>query len=149
MFVAARHAYLSQPGWFAATLTAAAPLKGVAYFSMEFGLGAALPLYAGGLGVLAGDYMKTASDLGVPVIGDRPALSGRLFPPDRRCRRTAAGALSLQRTREPAGRTGHSGRRQLAACPARISRPHRAAAGVEGASVGRVPLCICSTATIR
>jgi starch phosphorylase len=41
----------------------------VAYFSMEFGLGEALPIYSGGLGILAGDYLKTASDLGVPVIG--------------------------------------------------------------------------------
>jgi starch phosphorylase len=41
----------------------------VAYFSLEFGLGEAFPLYAGGLGVLAGDYLKTASDLGVPVVG--------------------------------------------------------------------------------
>jgi glucan phosphorylase len=36
---------------------------------MEFGLGAGLPLYAGGLGILAGDFLKTASDLGIPVIG--------------------------------------------------------------------------------
>jgi len=36
---------------------------------MEFGLGEAIPLYAGGLGVLAGDYLKTASDLNVPMIG--------------------------------------------------------------------------------
>ena len=36
---------------------------------MEFGLGAALPLYAGGLGVLAGDFLKTASDLDVPMVG--------------------------------------------------------------------------------
>ncbi|SEO94013.1 starch phosphorylase [Luteibacter sp. UNC138MFCol5.1] len=42
---------------------------GVAFFSMEFGLSEALPLYAGGLGVLAGDYLKTASDLGVPAVG--------------------------------------------------------------------------------
>jgi starch phosphorylase len=41
----------------------------IAYFSMEFGLGEALPLYAGGLGVLAGDYLKAASDLGVPAVG--------------------------------------------------------------------------------
>ena len=41
----------------------------VAYFCMEFGLGEALPLYAGGLGVLAGDHLKTASDLGVPLVG--------------------------------------------------------------------------------
>ncbi len=36
---------------------------------MEFGLGEVLPLYAGGLGVLAGDFLKAASDLGVPVVG--------------------------------------------------------------------------------
>jgi starch phosphorylase len=40
----------------------------VAYFSLEFGLGVAIPLYAGGLGVLAGDHLKTASDLGVPLV---------------------------------------------------------------------------------
>ncbi len=44
-------------------------LPRVAYFSMEFGLHEALPLYAGGLGVLAGDHLKTASDLDVPVVG--------------------------------------------------------------------------------
>jgi glycogen phosphorylase len=44
-------------------------LVGVAYFSMEFGLHEALPLYAGGLGILAGDHVKTASDVGVPLIG--------------------------------------------------------------------------------
>jgi starch phosphorylase len=67
-FVAARRRYLLQPGWFESAHGNAA-VKGIAYFSMEFGLGAALPLYAGGLGVLAGDYMKTASDLAAPVIG--------------------------------------------------------------------------------
>src|SRR5579862_6712183 len=41
----------------------------VAYFSFEFGLGEAIPLYAGGLGVLAGDHLKTASDLRVPMVG--------------------------------------------------------------------------------
>ncbi len=44
-------------------------LGGVAYFSMEFGLSEALPLYSGGLGILAGDYLKTAGDLGIPVFG--------------------------------------------------------------------------------
>jgi len=44
-------------------------LKGVAYFSLEYGLSEALPLYAGGLGILAGDLLKTASDLHVPVTG--------------------------------------------------------------------------------
>lgn len=45
------------------------PLTGVAYFSMEFMLTEALPIYSGGLGNVAGDQMKTASDLGVPVVG--------------------------------------------------------------------------------
>ena len=62
--------------------TAPPASAGVAYFSMEFGLGDALPLYAGGLGMLAGDLLKTASDLGIPVSRHRAALSGRLFPAD-------------------------------------------------------------------
>lgn len=41
----------------------------VAYFSAEFGLHESLPLYSGGLGVLAGDYLKSASDLGLPAVG--------------------------------------------------------------------------------
>jgi len=45
------------------------PLTGVAYFCMEFMLSEALPIYSGGLGNVAGDQMKTASDLGVPVVG--------------------------------------------------------------------------------
>ncbi|CAA9552268.1 MAG: Glycogen phosphorylase [uncultured Thermomicrobiales bacterium] len=43
--------------------------KTLAYFSAEFGLHRALPIYSGGLGVLAGDHMKEASDLGLPVVG--------------------------------------------------------------------------------
>jgi len=66
--VLARRAYLADRGWFA-DMPAGAALSGVAYFSMEFGLGSALPLYAGGLGVLAGDFLKAASDQGIPVIG--------------------------------------------------------------------------------
>ena len=49
-------------------MTAPAPPL-VAYFSMEFGLHEEFPSYAGGLGVLAGDFMKSAGDLGVPVVG--------------------------------------------------------------------------------
>ncbi|MGF2734797.1 alpha-glucan family phosphorylase [Marinobacter sp. DUT-1] len=41
--------------------------RGIAFFCMEYGLSESLPLYSGGLGVLAGDYLKAASDLGVPV----------------------------------------------------------------------------------
>jgi starch phosphorylase len=41
----------------------------IAYFSMEFGITEVLPIYSGGLGVLSGDHLKTASDLGVPIVG--------------------------------------------------------------------------------
>ncbi|APW60994.1 alpha-glucan family phosphorylase [Paludisphaera borealis] len=49
-----------------ATILRARP---VAYFSAEFGLHESLPIYSGGLGVLAGDHLKSASDLGIPLIG--------------------------------------------------------------------------------
>ncbi|MFC9336699.1 alpha-glucan family phosphorylase [Streptomyces sp. NPDC057020] len=62
--------YLHAPRWYqrAAERTADAPAA-VAYFSPEFGVTAALPQYSGGLGILAGDHLKSASDLGVPLIG--------------------------------------------------------------------------------
>lgn len=41
----------------------------VAYFSMEYGMDVSLPIYSGGLGILSGDHMKTASDLGLPLVG--------------------------------------------------------------------------------
>lgn len=63
---AARTAYLAQPAWFGGAHPDSTAL--IAYFSMEYGLSEALPLYSGGLGVLAGDYLKTASDLGVPLV---------------------------------------------------------------------------------
>jgi starch phosphorylase len=46
-----------------------APPAAIAYFSPEYGIAAALPQYSGGLGILAGDHLKAASDLGVPLIG--------------------------------------------------------------------------------
>ena len=61
-----RAAYRATPPWRPQGI---ATLPRVAYFSMEFGLSEALPLYAGGLGILAGDYLKTASDLDAPVVG--------------------------------------------------------------------------------
>jgi starch phosphorylase len=41
----------------------------IAYFSMEYGLDVALPVYSGGLGMLSGDHLKTSSDLGLPLVG--------------------------------------------------------------------------------
>ena len=56
------------PAWFQRN-HAQAPLTCAAYFSMEFMLSEALPIYSGGLGNVAGDQLKAASDLGVPVVG--------------------------------------------------------------------------------
>ena len=63
-----KHKFFSADAWFQKTHPAAA-LSTIAYFSMEFMLTEALPIYSGGLGNVAGDQMKAASDLGVPVVG--------------------------------------------------------------------------------
>lgn len=59
--------YVTGDRWYQ-TQTADLPAA-VGYFSPEFGITAALPQYSGGLGILAGDHLKAASDLGVPLIG--------------------------------------------------------------------------------
>src|SRR5262245_59796295 len=66
--VADRRASLTAPAWFHRRHPQAL-LTCVAYFSMEFGLSEALPIYSGGLGNVAGDQLKAANDLGVPVVG--------------------------------------------------------------------------------
>ncbi len=60
--------YMSSATWFSSAHSDAGGVR-VAYFSLEFGLSESLPIYSGGLGVLAGDHTKSASDLGVPFIG--------------------------------------------------------------------------------
>jgi starch phosphorylase len=62
--------YLSGDLWYQswAAENPTAP-QGIGYFSPEFGITEVLPQYSGGLGILAGDHLKTASDLGVPIIG--------------------------------------------------------------------------------
>ncbi|MEO6117096.1 MAG: alpha-glucan family phosphorylase, partial [Pseudolysinimonas sp.] len=63
--------YLSEPRWYQSlSATDGGTMPGtIAYFSPEFGIAAALPQYSGGLGILAGDHLKSASDLGVPIVG--------------------------------------------------------------------------------
>ena len=58
--------HLAAPSWYATLPDAPGA---IAYFSPEFGLSEALPQYSGGLGILAGDHLKAASDLGVPIVG--------------------------------------------------------------------------------
>ncbi len=66
--VRTRRQAVEAPAWFQQTHPGSS-LSCVAYFSMEFMLSDALPIYSGGLGNVAGDQMKAASDLGVPVVG--------------------------------------------------------------------------------
>jgi starch phosphorylase len=63
-----RRQYLESAAWFQQAHRQSS-LTRVAYFSMEFALSEALPIYSGGLGNVAGDQLKAASDLGVPVVG--------------------------------------------------------------------------------
>ena len=70
----ARRRALSASTWFA-DRCAGCGLETVAFFSMEYAVSEALPIYSGGLGNVAGDYLKAASDLGVPIVG-----VGLLYP---------------------------------------------------------------------
>jgi starch phosphorylase len=58
--------YLTQPRWYQGLSDVP---RSIAYFSPEFGITEVLPQYSGGLGILAGDHLKAASDLGVPIVG--------------------------------------------------------------------------------
>ncbi|WP_221584904.1 alpha-glucan family phosphorylase [Microbacterium sp. G2-8] len=64
---AALESYLTHDRWYQRAVPDGP--ASIAYFSPEFGIAAALPQYSGGLGILAGDHLKAASDLGVPIIG--------------------------------------------------------------------------------
>jgi starch phosphorylase len=61
------HHYMGQKKWFEARYPVCKDAT-VAYFSCEYGLDVSLPIYSGGLGVLSGDHLKTASDLGIPIV---------------------------------------------------------------------------------
>ncbi len=60
-------AHLNEPGWFQKAHPDRSQLL-VAYFSAEFGLHESLPIYSGGLGILAGDHLKSASEIGMPLV---------------------------------------------------------------------------------
>ncbi len=61
--------YLKDTGTWGGVQASSLRTRPVAYFSAEFGLHESLPIYSGGLGVLAGDHLKSASDLGIPLVG--------------------------------------------------------------------------------
>ena len=62
------HEYLNKPGWWPKTYGGNRETQ-VAYFCAEFGITECLPVYSGGLGVLAGDHLKSASELDIPLVG--------------------------------------------------------------------------------
>lgn len=62
-------AYLSRKTWFEETYPDLPKDAVIAYFCAEFGISEGLPIYSGGLGILAGDHLKAASDLGIPLVG--------------------------------------------------------------------------------
>jgi len=70
--------YMSTAGWFARAHPEALDVR-IAYFSAEFGLTECIPNYAGGLGILAGDHLKSASDLGLPLVGVGLLYQGGYF----------------------------------------------------------------------
>ncbi len=76
--VAERVALDAAPRWFPPP-GAGGDVRTIAYFCMEFGITPVLPIYAGGLGVLAGDHLKGACELGVPVVGVGLLYSGGYF----------------------------------------------------------------------
>ncbi|NER81659.1 MAG: glycosyltransferase family 1 protein, partial [Leptolyngbya sp. SIO1D8] len=61
--------YLRERAWYHKNRSQPVEHECYAYFSMEFGLTSCMPVYSGGLGVLAGDHLKSASDLGLPLVG--------------------------------------------------------------------------------
>ena len=63
------HEYLTPATTWGLTHTGAMRSRPIAYFCMEFGIHESLPIYSGGLGILAGDHLKSASDLGIPLVG--------------------------------------------------------------------------------
>jgi starch phosphorylase len=142
--------YLTGDRWFQKAAREAdaggSPLpKAIAYFSPEYGITSVLPQYSGGLGILAGDHLKTASDLGIPLIGvgllyshgyfrqqlSREGWQQETYPvldPD---------GLPITLLREPDGTPAQ----------VRIAVPgeHELAARIFVAHVGRVPLLLLDT----
>ncbi|MFJ8932777.1 alpha-glucan family phosphorylase [Streptomyces sp. NPDC102364] len=134
--------YLHDDRWYQERARQSQLPAGIAYFSPEFGITAALPQYSGGLGILAGDHLKAASDLGAPLIGvgllyrhgyfrqslSRDAWQQETYPV------TDPNELPLTLLREPDGTAVH-----LALA---LPGGRRLFARVWLAQVGRVPLLL-------
>ena len=116
------------------TVTRGVAGQPIAYFSAEFALHQSLPIYAGGLGVLAGDHCKEASDLGVPLIG-----VGFMYPQGYFHQRISADGWQQESLRAAqlgrrADRAGDHARRQAVRHRRAARRPQRARVGVARAA---------------
>ena len=139
-------ARLGAGAWYGA-LPAGRPRQ-IAYLSPEFGVSDALPQYSGGLGVLAGDHLKAASDLGVPLVAVGLFYAQRLLPPAadgvrraaRDVRRAGSGGAA-DAPRDGRGRHARDDRRAAARQPSCTPR--------SGASTSAACRCTCSTPTSR
>jgi glycogen phosphorylase len=138
--------YLAGPRWYQLSAGGRegrpdAP-SAIAYFSPEYGIAGALPQYSGGLGILAGDHLKAASDLGVPLIGvgllyRHGYFSQSLSPEGWQLERYPAGdpnGLPLTLLRDSAG--------SPVCIAVTLAEGHELAARVWLAQVGRVPLLL-------
>ena len=116
---------------------------GVAYFSCEFGLDESLPIYSGGLGVLAGDHLKSASDLGVPLVGLGLFYREGYFRQqlDASDWQTERYPENDPRTAAPRARGGAAGRRARR----RVRRARTGRVQVWRVEVGRIPLYLLDT----
>ena len=132
--------YMTGDRWYQSLTDAPAA---IGYFSPEFGITTVLPQYSGGLGILAGDHLKSASDLGVPILGVGLLYRHGLLPPAALAGGLAAGALPDRRPGRAAADAAPRDRRlrrrrSRSAYPAACS----CVAHVWVAQVGRVPLLL-------
>ncbi len=143
--------YLSEPRWYAAAGPAGVTgPAAVAYFSPEYGITAALPQYSGGLGILAGDHLKSASDLGVPLIAvgllyRHGYFTQSLSADGWQAERYPAGdpnGLPLELLRDPGDPAGAPVRIAVGLAAGRVL-----SAQVWVAQVGRVPLLLLDSYT--
>ncbi len=136
---------ITQAGDSQASYLKGAPLsRRVAYFSAEFGVDASLPIYSGGLGVLAGDHLKAASDAGLPLVAAGLLYHGGYL------RQTLddAGWQHEEYPRLDLALTGLRLERDDAGAPIQVSIPlgdRETHAQVWRADIGRVPLYLLDT----
>ncbi|GAB3704323.1 alpha-glucan family phosphorylase [Mariniluteicoccus flavus] len=135
--------YLSADLWFQEYAAANNAPSAIAYFSAEFGITEVLPIYSGGLGILAGDHLKAASDIGVPIIGVGLMYRHGYF-------RQSLNAQGWQQERYPTLDSSELAIKPLLDGEEEVhitvdirNRPVRAALWV--AQVGRVPLVLMDT----